>query len=145
MSGGFIFGQCPRQELNLRTWFRRPVLYPLSYGDFIRNNTILVNCAQNWNLKICLTKSIFCITIVAKRCIFVKIYELVIEPGREEHIARHQVTVAEVEEVIFGAPFIRKARQGRYHIIGQTEAGRYLAVFVAPRGRGVYGYCQRCR
>ncbi len=68
-----------------------------------------------------------------------KIYELVIEPGREEHIARHQVSVAEVEEVIFGAPFIRKARQGRYHIIGQTEAGRYITVFVAPRGRGVYG------
>jgi hypothetical protein len=38
----------PRQELNLRAWFRRPVLYPLSYGDFIRNNTILVNNAQNW-------------------------------------------------------------------------------------------------
>jgi uncharacterized protein len=86
-----------------------------------------------------LTKSIFCITIVAKRCIFVRIYELVIEPGREEHIARHQVSVAEVEEVIFGVPFMRKARLGRYHIIGQTEAGRYLAVFVAPRGRGVYG------
>jgi len=69
----------------------------------------------------------------------VKIYELIIEPGREEHIARHQVSVAEVEEVIFSAPFIRKARQGRYHIIGQTEAGRYLTIFVAPRGRGVYG------
>jgi len=69
----------------------------------------------------------------------VKIYELIIEPGREEHIAGHHVSVAEVEEVIFGAPFIRKARQGRYHIIGQTEAGRYLVVFVAPRGRGVYG------
>ncbi len=68
-----------------------------------------------------------------------KIYELVIEPGREEHIARHQVSIAEVEEVIFGVPFIRKTRQGRYIIIGQTEAGRYLAVFVAPRGRGVYG------
>ena len=68
-----------------------------------------------------------------------KIYELVVEPGREEHIARHHVIVAEVEEVIFGAPFIRKARQGRYHIIGQTHAGRYLTVFVAPRGRGVYG------
>lgn len=65
-----------------------------------------------------------------------RIYELVIEPGREEHIARHQVSVA---EVIFGVPFMRKARLGRYHIIGQTEAGRYLAVFVAPRGRGVYG------
>jgi uncharacterized DUF497 family protein len=70
---------------------------------------------------------------------FVRIYELVIEPGREEHIARHQVSISEVEEVIFGAPFIRKARQGRYHVIGQTEAGRYLAVFVAPREQGVYG------
>ena len=68
-----------------------------------------------------------------------RIYELVIEPGREEHIARHQVSIAEVEEVIFSTPFIRKARQGRYHIIGQTEAGRYLTVFVAPREQGVYG------
>ena len=68
-----------------------------------------------------------------------RIYELIIEPGREEHIARHQVNVEEVEEVIFGVPFIRKARQGRYHIIGQTEAGRYLSVFVAPRGNGIYG------
>ena len=23
--------QCPRQESNLRTWLRRPMLYPLSY------------------------------------------------------------------------------------------------------------------
>ncbi len=68
-----------------------------------------------------------------------RIYELVIEPGREEHIARHQVSIAEVEEVIFSAPFVRKSRQGRYHIIGQTEAGRYLGVFVAPREQGVYG------
>jgi len=69
----------------------------------------------------------------------VKIYELVVEAGREEHIARHQVSVAEVEEVVFGAPFIRRTRQGRYHVIGQTEAGRYLAVFIAPRGGGMYG------
>jgi hypothetical protein len=65
-----------------------------------------------------------------------RIYEPIIEPGREEHIVRHQVSV---EEVIFGVPFIRKARLGRYHIIVQTEAGRYLTVFVAPREQGVYG------
>ena len=65
-----------------------------------------------------------------------RIYELVVEAGREEHIARHNVSV---EEVIFGMPFIRKARQDRYSIIGQTESGRYLAVFVAPREKGVYG------
>jgi hypothetical protein len=23
--------ECPRQESNLRTWLRRPMLYPLSY------------------------------------------------------------------------------------------------------------------
>ena len=68
-----------------------------------------------------------------------RIYELVIEPGREEHIARHHVSVAEVEEVVFGMSFIRKTRQERYLIIGQTDAGRYLTLFVAPRGKGVYG------
>gem|GEM_PF-2798441 len=25
--------KCPRQESNLRTWLRRPMLYPLSYGS----------------------------------------------------------------------------------------------------------------
>jgi hypothetical protein len=69
----------------------------------------------------------------------VKIVELIFEPDREEHIARHHVTAEEVHQVVFGAPFIRKAREGRYLIVGQTEAGRYLAVFVAPRGRDVYG------
>lgn len=68
-----------------------------------------------------------------------RIYELIIEPGREEHIARHGVTIEEVEEVVFGTPLIRRARQGRYHVIGQTDAGRYLAVFLAPRESGVYG------
>lgn len=68
-----------------------------------------------------------------------RIYELVIEPGREEHIAHHHVSVSEVEEVIFGEPFIRKTRQGRYLAIGQTEVGRYLTVFIAPREPGVYG------
>ena len=68
-----------------------------------------------------------------------RIYELVVEPERVDHIARHHVSVEEVEEVIFGMPFIRKAREGRYHIIGQTDDGRYLTVFVAPRGSGIYG------
>jgi hypothetical protein len=26
---------CPRQESNLRTWFRKPLLYPLSYGGAV--------------------------------------------------------------------------------------------------------------
>jgi uncharacterized DUF497 family protein len=101
--------------------------------------TLLLSGYLVYAFIICLTKSIFSITIAAKRCKVVRIYELIIEPGREEHIACHQVSVSEVEEVIFGEPFIRKARSGRCHVIGQTEAGRYLAVFIAPREYGVYG------
>jgi len=69
----------------------------------------------------------------------VTIYELIIEPGREEHIARHGVTVEEVQDVVFGTPLVLRARQRRYHLIGQTQAGRYLAVYLGPRGHGVYG------
>ena len=66
-----------------------------------------------------------------------RIYELIVEPGREEHIARHGVSVAEVEEVVFGAPLVNRVRERRYGLIGPTEAGRYLTVILAPRG--VYG------
>ena len=69
----------------------------------------------------------------------VRIYELIVEPGREEHIAQHGVSVAEVEEVVFGTPLVNRVRERRYGLIGQTEAGRYLTVILAPRGRGVYG------
>ena len=67
-----------------------------------------------------------------------QIYELVVEPDREEHIARHHVSVAEAEQVVSSNVFIRRARQGYLRLIGQTEAGRHLTIFVAPRGGGVY-------
>ena len=68
-----------------------------------------------------------------------RIYELVVEPGREEHIARHHVNVAEAEDVAFGRHRAFRTRDGYYGLIGQTTAGRYLTVIVAPRGSGVYG------
>jgi len=68
----------------------------------------------------------------------VKIFDLIVDPGREEHIARHQVSVAEVEELVEADPFVTRTREGRYRLIGQTRAGRYLCVIVAPRGHGSY-------
>ena len=61
------------------------------------------------------------------------------ESDREEHIARHGVSIEEVEDVVFGTPLILQAREGRYHLIGQTTSGRYLAVYLSSRERGVYG------
>ena len=68
-----------------------------------------------------------------------KIYGLIVEPDREEHIARHHVTVEEVDEVVFAEAYVRRDKQGYYRLIGQTHAGRYLTVFIAPRGGGAYG------
>ncbi len=68
-----------------------------------------------------------------------KIHRLVIGQDREEHIARHHVSASEVEEVVFGHHANFRTRHGHYGVVGQTEAGRYLTIFIAPRGGGVYG------
>ena len=34
-------GSCPRHESNMRTRFRKPLLYPLSYGGFWLNHACL--------------------------------------------------------------------------------------------------------
>lgn len=75
-----------------------------------------------------------------------KIYGLIVEPEREEHIGRHHVSVDEVEEVVFREHVSFRARHGYYGVVGQTEAGRYLTIFNGPRGGGVYGLvtARRC-
>jgi uncharacterized DUF497 family protein len=50
-----------------------------------------------------------------------------------EHIARHGVTRAEVEDVVFGERLATQARNGRYRFVGQTHGGRYLTVIFVPR------------
>ena len=47
-----------------------------------------------------------------------RVDELVVEPGREEHIARHGVTVAEVKEVVAAGPYWQRTREGRYLLLG---------------------------
>jgi hypothetical protein len=67
------------------------------------------------------------------------IRELLISSGQEEHIwVKHQVTTREVDEVCEAARLVLKGRDGSYAIYGQTAAGRYLVLFVYPRGRGVF-------
>ena len=71
-----------------------------------------------------------------------KIRELLWPQDRIEHIARHNVTPDEVEEVCLSRPFIQRAKsEGEnpvYYILGQTNQGRYLfsVVIRFPDGRG---------
>ncbi|HEX5199698.1 BrnT family toxin [Paractinoplanes rhizophilus] len=53
----------------------------------------------------------------------------------EDHIAKHNVTPDEVEEVLYGRPRLRvPGRQSTYLVLGQTAAGRYLLIVTARSG-----------
>jgi hypothetical protein len=55
-----------------------------------------------------------------------------------DHIALHQVEPDEVEEVLRGRYLLERGRQGRYRILGQSDAGRYLFVVMARRRSYAY-------
>lgn len=48
---------------------------------------------------------------------------------------KHQVMPEEVDDVLFGKPYYRKAQKGHvpgedvYAALGQTDAGRYLVIY----------------
>src|SRR5437016_4816354 len=79
-----------------------------------------------------------------------RIVRLIWPDDRIEHIARHGVTTAEVEEVCFGRPLVlrvvlRARSQGKnpvYYCLGQTAAGRLLfcVVIEFPDGNGLSGH-----
>ena len=55
------------------------------------------------------------------------------------HIARHNVTPDEVEEVCHGNPMTSASYAGRLRLIGPTNAGRLLTVILAPSDdAGIY-------
>lgn len=58
---------------------------------------------------------------------------------REEHIARHGVSLEETIEVVNSRHFRRRVSGDRYRIIGQTEAGRLLTIFVGHRVGVIFG------
>ena len=70
------------------------------------------------------------------------IYEFIWPEDRIEHIARHGVTLEEVEEACFGRAFVRRTKsEGEnpvYYVLGQTASGRYLFCVAIrfPDGKG---------
>ncbi len=65
---------------------------------------------------------------------------LVVDEHRIEHIARHQVTIEEVREVVSGDYVYIQGHERRWLLIGKTEKGRFLTVVVGERtARNTYG------
>lgn len=70
------------------------------------------------------------------------IHEIIWPKDRIEHIARHNITPQQFEEVCFGSPLIQRARQDGenpvYYVLGQTASGLHLLCIVIqfPSGQG---------
>ena len=54
------------------------------------------------------------------------------------HIARHDVTQGEAEEVCYGAPVVQEGKKGRLLVFGPSQTGRMLTVVLDAEDDGVY-------
>lgn len=66
------------------------------------------------------------------------IHQLIWDEWNVAHIARHDVTPDEVEEVCHALPLVEAGHHGRVRLIGETRRGRVLAVILALKSSGVY-------
>ena len=67
----------------------------------------------------------------------IKIKKLVWDEYNVDHIKKHNVTVLEVEEVAENIITHKKAKKGRYLIMGRA-GGRMISVAVSKQEAGVY-------
>jgi uncharacterized protein len=68
----------------------------------------------------------------------IRVHRLIWDEWNVAHIARHEVTPNQVEEVCQGDPFDLQSYKGRIIVIGPTKTGRMIAVVLYPEGEGVY-------
>jgi uncharacterized protein len=70
------------------------------------------------------------------------IYEIVWPDDRIEHIARHGISLEEVEDTVFGNSLVLKAKRSGpnpvYHVLGRTASGRmiFCVIISFPDGKG---------
>lgn len=66
---------------------------------------------------------------------------LVIEADREEHIAKHNIIIDEVLEVITGDYVFINGKLERWLLIGKTKKERFLTIIVGEREKkNTYGF-----
>ena len=58
--------------------------------------------------------------------------EIVWDDWNREHLLKHGVTAAEVEQVIRGNPYARATYKNRLQVVGPTAAGRMISVVIGP-------------
>lgn len=65
---------------------------------------------------------------------------LVIEDDREEHIAKHKITIDEVIEIVSGDYVYIQGKHERWLLVGKTKKERFLSIIVGQRKKkNTYG------
>lgn len=65
---------------------------------------------------------------------------LIIEEDRSAHIAKHDIIVEEVKEVISGDFVYIQGKENRWLLIGKTKKKRFLTIIVGARKeKNIYG------
>ena len=59
------------------------------------------------------------------------------DSANTSHILRHEVIPNEAEEACYNNPLLIRTREGRYLVLGRSDAGRYLSIVLIPKGKGV--------
>lgn len=68
------------------------------------------------------------------------IKELIIEEDRLVHIAKHNIKIEEVLEIVSGDYLFINGKLGRWLLIGKTKKKRFLTVVVGERAqKNTYG------
>ena len=71
---------------------------------------------------------------------YVVVEKLIIEEGREEHIAKHNVKIDEILEIASGDYVYIQGKLGRWLLIGKTKKKRFLTIVVGQREeKNTYG------
>ena len=81
------------------------------------------------------------IDIIASKCyisVMFEIKDLLWDDWNRTHIARHQVTQEEVEQVSQGDYIFWQSYGGRIMLVGETSAGRLIAMVLGDKGDGLY-------
>lgn len=68
------------------------------------------------------------------------IHTLVWDTWNKKHIAKHGVTIEEIEEVCHGEHKITKSFRKRVMLVGKTKDGRRLAIVLSPEDRNLNTY-----
>lgn len=81
-----------------------------------------------------------CLTLYVVDSIDFVIESLVVDEHRINHIARHEISIKEVLEVVLGNYVYIKGREDRWLLIGKTKKERFLTVVVGERAKkNTYG------